>query len=82
MKFIFIFFAITLTGIVNAQSSKVFYNVKELGAKGDGITKETKAINKIIEDAAITRMHLAEVAVGESGIGFLSFFDLLPLLPI
>jgi polygalacturonase len=52
MKFIFIFFAISLTVIVSAQSSKIFYNVKELGAKGDGTTIETKAINKIIEEAA------------------------------
>src|SRR6185503_20394413 len=52
MKFILIFFAITFTVIAGAQSSKIFYNVKELGAKGDGTTIETKAINKIIEDAA------------------------------
>src|SRR5215203_868460 len=52
MKLIFIFFAITLTVIASGQSSKIFYNVKELGAKGDGTTIETKAINKIIEEAA------------------------------
>jgi polygalacturonase len=36
---------------VFAQPSKVFYNVKELGAKADGITPDTKIINKAIEDA-------------------------------
>ena len=38
--------------IARSQSSKVFYNVRELGAKGNGTTSDTKAVNKAIEDAA------------------------------
>ncbi|MES1216408.1 MAG: glycoside hydrolase family 28 protein [Bacteroidota bacterium] len=46
---------IAMAGIslfVNAQAEKVFYNVKDFGATGDGMTLDTKAINKVIEDAA------------------------------
>jgi polygalacturonase len=52
MKSILLFSFFSLVIFLSHAQSKVFYNVKELGAKGDGITKETKAINKIIEDAA------------------------------
>jgi hypothetical protein len=38
--------------LFSKAQSKVFYNVKELGAKGDGVTMDTKAINKLIEDIA------------------------------
>jgi len=51
-KFFFAFIAFTSSFITNAQSQKVFYNVREAGAKGDGISMDTKAINKVIEDAA------------------------------
>jgi len=51
-KFLFAFITSALSFIANAQSQKFFYNVKDLGAKGDGTTMDTKAINKIIEDAA------------------------------
>jgi polygalacturonase len=51
-KFLFAFIASALSFIANAQLQKVFYNVKEGGAKGDGTTMDTKPINKIIEDAA------------------------------
>lgn len=50
MKLLFLLFNFSFL-ISNAQS-KIFYNVKELGAKGDGTAMDTKAINKVIEDAA------------------------------
>lgn len=37
---------------LQAQSGKVFYNVKDFGAKGDSITNDGFAINKAIELAA------------------------------
>lgn len=52
MRIILLFIAISFSVIISAQSSKVFYNVKELGAKGDGTTPDTKIINRVIEDAA------------------------------
>jgi len=54
MKFLLTVISFSFLFISNAQSQKVFYNVKEFGAKGDGTTMDTKAINKIIEDAAAT----------------------------
>ena len=36
-----------------SESQKIFYNVKDLGAKGDGTASDTRAINKAIEDAAL-----------------------------
>jgi Endopolygalacturonase len=36
------------------HAQKVFYNVKDFGAKGDGTSTDTKAINKAIENAAAT----------------------------
>jgi len=38
--------------ISNAQTQTNFYNVKNFGAKGDGITIDGSAINKAIEEAA------------------------------
>ncbi|GAA4730515.1 rhamnogalacturonidase [Flavisolibacter ginsenosidimutans] len=38
--------------ILSLAQTKSFYNVKELGAKGNGTTSDTKAVNKVIEDAA------------------------------
>jgi polygalacturonase len=51
MKFLISLIAFVSSLNLNAQSSKVFYNVKEGGARGDGTTMDTKVINKIIEDA-------------------------------
>jgi polygalacturonase len=49
MRNVFLFI---LTGLsLIAHSQKNFYNVKELGAKADGTTPDTKIINKAIEDA-------------------------------
>src|SRR6187551_3165224 len=44
--------AISSLKIVSAQEQEGFYNVKELGAKGNGTTSDTKMVNKDIEDAA------------------------------
>src|SRR5690242_10786880 len=52
MKYVFAFVLISISLASTAQPSKVFYNVKELGAKADGVTADTKIINKAIEDAA------------------------------
>ena len=40
-----------IAGAATAQTG-AFYNVKNYGAKGDGKTIETQAINKTIETAA------------------------------
>src|SRR5690242_5116952 len=37
---------------VNAQTQNQFYNVKEFGAKGDGLNMDGKAINQAIEKAS------------------------------
>lgn len=50
MRNVFLFILISLSQL--AHSQKFFYNVKELGAKADGTTPDTKIINKAIEDAA------------------------------
>lgn len=52
MKYFLVIAFISFYFISIAQSPKVFYNVKELGAKADGVTADTKIINKTIEDAA------------------------------
>jgi polygalacturonase len=44
--------AICCSVIAFAQNQNVFYNVKSHGAKGDGTTVDTKAINEAIERAA------------------------------
>jgi polygalacturonase len=51
MKSFITIITITASLITNSQS-KVFYNVKDFGARADGTTMDTKAINKSIEDAA------------------------------
>jgi len=38
--------------IISLAQTKSFYNVKELGARGNGTISDTKAVNKVIEDAA------------------------------
>jgi polygalacturonase len=52
MKYLLALAFIFISCISIAQTQKVFYNVKELGAKGDGITPDTRIINKVIDDAA------------------------------
>ena len=44
--------SITLSFVSIAQAQKIFYNIKESGAKADGVSPDTKIINKAIEDAA------------------------------
>src|SRR5215211_4697414 len=51
MKTFFLLFNFAFL-LASAQPSKVFYNVRDLGAKGDGASIDTKAINRSIEDAA------------------------------
>src|SRR4029079_4623135 len=54
MKPFFLFISIVVSAVAIAQTQKIFYNIKELGAKADGVTPDTKIINKTIEDAAAT----------------------------
>jgi len=52
-KPIFLFFALFyFTANVHAQTQNNFYNVKDFGAKGDGLNKDGFAINKAIDEAA------------------------------
>jgi polygalacturonase len=48
---LFVIAAIT-SAIVHAQTQKVFYNVKDFGAKGDGVALDSKVINQVIDNAA------------------------------
>jgi hypothetical protein len=52
MKAILLITSIALTFVATGQAQHVFYNVKELGAKADATTPDTKVINKAIENAA------------------------------
>lgn len=45
-------FVLLITSSINVQAQISFYNIKTFGAKGDGITLDTKAINDAI-DAAV-----------------------------
>jgi len=47
---IFIFFYLSTN--VNAQTQNNFYNVKDFGAKGNGMSMDGNAINKAIDEAA------------------------------
>src|SRR5438045_7396560 len=51
-KIIFTLLAFVSLLIATAQPSKTFYNVKDFGAKGDGNSVDTKAINNSIDNAA------------------------------
>ena len=53
MRITLLFFALAATvNLVSAQGQKTTYNVKELGARGDGLSSDTRVVNKVIEDAA------------------------------
>ncbi|MEO8110844.1 MAG: glycoside hydrolase family 28 protein [Ginsengibacter sp.] len=55
LKFLFLILFIASIGvsfIVNAQSQKIFYNVKDFGAKGDGTTIDSGPINNAIDAAS------------------------------
>lgn len=43
---------LAISFFATAQTAKVFYNVKDFGAKGDSVTIDSYAINKTIETAA------------------------------
>lgn len=47
----YVFFILLIFSCLNLSAS-VFYNVKDYGAKGDGIQIDSPAINRAIEDAA------------------------------
>jgi polygalacturonase len=51
-KFIFLILLHASSFILKAQSSKVFYNIRDFGAKGDSFTIDGDAINKAIDAAA------------------------------
>ena len=52
MKYVLLFVFISVSLVSIAQPTKFFYNIKEMGAKADGVTSDTKVINKAIEEAA------------------------------
>lgn len=52
LQFILISVAITTSVIAKTQTQKIFYNVKDFGAKGDSATIDSHAINQAIDAAA------------------------------
>jgi len=54
MKRILLLLIVNAVVFVHANAATNFYNVKDFGAKGDGSSMDTKAINKTIETAATT----------------------------
>jgi polygalacturonase len=52
MKIILLIVSITVSFVATAQTQQVYFNVKELGAKGDGKTPDTKIINSTIESVS------------------------------
>lgn len=49
VHFLLCFLALHLSFLVQAQPGKIFYNVRDFGAKGDSTTIDSDAINKAIE---------------------------------
>src|SRR5688572_21629007 len=45
-----VFYSIVLNS--NSQSQKMFYNIRDFGAKGDSVTIDSDAINSAINEAA------------------------------
>src|SRR5690348_1202775 len=52
VHFLLCFLALHLSFLVQAQPGKIFYNVRDFGAKGDSTTIDSDAINKAINVAA------------------------------
>ncbi|MGE5520744.1 MAG: glycoside hydrolase family 28 protein [Candidatus Dadabacteria bacterium] len=52
MKSVLFSLLLVFTVLQYSQAQSTFYNVKTFGAKGDGVSSDTKVVNQVIEDAA------------------------------